>query len=390
VTEIAPLDLTVVVPTFNERNNVPLLLERLQKTLKSISWEVVFVDDDSPDGTAELVREIARYDRRVRIIKRIDRRGLSSATVEGVLSSAAPYFAIMDGDLQHDEEVLPRMFDRIKIGKLDVVVGSRYVGMKTASEGLDRRRQAMSDCATKVSRLVLNAELSDPMSGFFMMRRSAFDEVVPLLSKQGFKILLDIFISAQRPLRFEEVPCRFHRRIHGESKLDSMAAWEFGMLILDKLVGRFVPVRFAVFAFVGGTGLFVHLTILFFGTSFGLRFDWAQAVAVIGAMSSNFFVNNLVTYRDRRLRGWELVPGLVSFYAICGIGAVANVGVAELVFNTGSKWWLAGLAGAAISANWNFAASSYLTWRRQMAIDRHVIHSDPRSSTLTVAPIDQY
>jgi dolichol-phosphate mannosyltransferase len=368
---LAPLDLTVIVPTFNERNNVLLVLERLQKTLKNIAWEVIFVDDDSPDGTAEVVREIARYDRRVRIIKRIDRRGLSSATVEGVLSSAAPYFAIMDGDLQHDEEVLPRMFDRIEVGRLDVVVGSRYIGNKADSEGLDQRRQAMSDCATTVSRLVLNAELSDPMSGFFMMKRSAFDEVVPLLSKQGFKILLDIFVSAQRPLRFEEVPCRFHPRVHGESKLDSMAVWEFGMLILDKLVGRFVPVRFAVFALVGGTGLFVHLTTLFFAISFGLRFDWAQTVAVIGAMSSNFFVNNLVTYRDRRLRGWELVPGLVSFYAICAMGAVANVGIAELVFNTGGKWWLAGLAGAAIGAVWNFAVSSYLTWRRQMAKCRH-------------------
>jgi dolichol-phosphate mannosyltransferase len=368
---LVPLDLTVVVPTFNERDNVPQLLERLHKALKHISWEVVFVDDDSPDGTAELVREIARYDRSVRIIKRIDRRGLSSATVEGVLSSAAPYFAIMDADLQHDEEVLPRMFDRIKAGMLDVVVGSRYVGTKTAPEGLNPRRRTISDCAAAISRLLLSAELSDPMSGFFMMRRSAFDEVVPLLSKQGFKILLDIFVSAQRPLRFEEVPCRFHRRVHGESKLDSMAVWEFGMLMLDKLVGRFVPVRFAVFAFVGGTGLFVHLTTLFVSTSFGLRFDMAQTVAVITAMSSNFFINNLVTYRDRRLRGWELVPGLISFYAICAIGAAANVGVADLIFNTGGKWWLAGLSGAAISAVWNFAVSNYLTWQRQMAKCRH-------------------
>jgi dolichol-phosphate mannosyltransferase len=357
----APLELTVVVPTFNERNNVPLLLERLEKTLKGVSWEVVFVDDDSPDGTAKLVREIARYDRRVRIIERFGRRGLSSATVEGVLSSAAPYFAIMDGDLQHDEEVLPEMFDRIKARGLDVVVGSRYVGNKTAAAGLDRRRQAMSDFATAVSRLVLNAELSDPMSGFFMMRRSAFDEVARLLSQQGFKILLDIFASAQRSLRFEEVPCRFHRRVHGESKLDSMAVWEFGMLILDKLVGRLVPVRFVVFSFVGGTGLFVHLMTLFFATGMGVRFDWAQTAAVIGAISWNFFLNNLITYRDLRLRGWKLIPGLASFYAICAIGAVANIGVAQLVFDSRGTWWL---------AVWNFTVSGYLTWRRRTATCR--------------------
>jgi dolichol-phosphate mannosyltransferase len=358
------VELTVVVPTFNERANVPLLVERLTRVLAGIAWEIVFVDDDSPDRTGDAVRAVAQSNPRVRIIERIGRRGLSSATVEGVLSSAAPYFAVMDADLQHDETALPEMLRRIKAEGLDIVIGSRYVRQRT-SGGLDRRRQAISHFATRVSRLVIHAEVSDPMSGFFLMTRSAFDEAVHGLSQQGFKILLDLFASAPRPLRFAEVEAEFRPRLHGESKLDSMAAWEFGMLVLDKLIGRFVPVRFVLFAVVGSTGLVVHLTSLYVLTGLGIAFAAAQTAAVFAAMTWNFFVNNLITYRDRQLRGRALIRGLLTFYAICAVGAVANVGVGELVFRDRGIVWLAGLAGAVIGVVWNFTVSSYLTWRRR-------------------------
>ena len=362
----APIELTVVVPTFNERENVPLLVERLAIVLAGVEWEVVFVDDDSPDGTADVVRDIARRDARVRVIERIGRRGLSSATVEGVLSSAAGYFAVMDADLQHDETALPRMLARIKAERLDIVVGSRYLTGNRAA-GLSRRRQAISHFAGRISGLVLKADLTDPMSGFFLMTRPAFDETVHRLSQQGFKILLDIFASSPRPLRLAEEPCEFHARRHGESKLDSMAAWEFGMLILDKLIGRYVPVRFVVFAFVGGTGLVVQLGVLYLLAAFGLGFAPAQSVAVFSAMTWNFFLNNFITYRDRQLRGLKLLRGLVIFYAVCSLGAVANIGVGEFVFDMRQLWWLAGVAGAVIGVVWNFTVSSYLTWRRQVA-----------------------
>ena len=358
------IELTVVVPTFNERTNVPLLVERLSEALAGIAWEVVFVDDDSPDRTGDAVRDLVRQDPRVRVIERIGRRGLSSATVEGVLSSAAPYFAVMDADLQHDEAVLPEMLRRLKAENLDIVVASRYVSQRTTG-GLDRRRQAISRFATRVSRLVLHADVSDPMSGFFLMTRTAFDEAVHGLSQQGFKILLDLFASAPRPLRFGEVEAEFRPRQHGESKMDSMAAWEFGMLVLDKLIGRYVPVRFVVFAFVGGTGLFVHLSSLYLLTGVGIVFAAAQTLAVFAAMTWNFFLNNFITYRDRQLRGMALLRGLVTFYAICAVGAVANVGVAEFVFYNRHIVWLAGLAGAVIGVVWNFTVSTYLTWRRR-------------------------
>jgi len=359
-----PPELTVVVPTFNERENVGLLAERLDRVLAGIAWEVVFVDDDSPDETADAVRALGQSDPRVRVIRRIGRRGLSSACVEGVLSSSAPYFAVIDADLQHDDTILPAMLARLKADDLDIVVGSRYLERNT-TEGLSQRRQTLSQMGGRVARLVLHASLTDPMSGFFMMRRTTFDEIVRSLSLQGFKILLDLFTSAPRPLRYAEIGYAFSTRQHGESKLDTMAAWEFGMLVLDKLIGRIVPVRFFVFAAIGGSGLVVHLAALGILNGAGVGFAAAQSIAVITAMTWNFFLNNLITYRDQRLRGARLWQGLVSFYLVCSVGAVANIGVAEVVFDRQGTWWIAGLAGAAIGVVWNFAVSSYLTWRRR-------------------------
>jgi dolichol-phosphate mannosyltransferase len=361
------IELTVVVPTFNEADNVGLVVERLDKVLAGIAWEVVFVDDDSPDGTADVARAIAARDRRVRVIRRIGRRGLSTACVEGVLSSSAPYFAVMDGDLQHDDSVLPGMFARLRAEDLDIVVGSRYASGGDAKGLSSRQRETISRLGGRIARLILHADLTDPMSGFFVMSRNVFDETVHHLSQQGFKILLDIFASAPRPLRFAELPCRFHARQHGESKLDTKAAWEFGMLVVDKLVGRVLPVRFVVFAFVGGTGLIVHLATLALAGLAGFNFTLSQTIAVIVAMTWNFLLNNIITYRDQQLRGIAFFRGLASFYAIGAVGAIANIGVAELIFLRGWVWWLAGLSGALVGVAWNFTMSSFFTWRRSPA-----------------------
>jgi dolichol-phosphate mannosyltransferase len=361
------IELTIVVPTFNESMNVPLLVDRLDAALEGTRWEVVFVDDDSPDGTAKVARDLALRDRRVRVIRRIGRRGLSTACVEGVLSSAAPYFAVMDGDLQHDDRMLPEMLRRVKGERLDIVVGSRYIdGGNSAGLDGDFRKRA-SQVGGQVARLVLKAQLSDPMSGFFLMTRAAFDETVGHLSQQGFKILLDLFASAPRPLRFAEVACTFNARQFGESKLDTMAAWEFGILVLDKLIGHYVPVRFVVFAFVGATGIFVHLTVLWLMTIAGFNFSISTGVAVLAAMTWNFVLNNIITYRDQRLRGAAFTAGLASFYAIGAVGAIANIGISQLLFEEGRSWWIAGIAAALIGVVWNFAMSSVFTWRRAAA-----------------------
>ena len=358
-------ELAVVIPTLNEKDNVVPLVELLDAVLDGVSWEVIFVDDDSPDATAKRIREISRRDRRVRCLQRIGRRGLTTACIEGALATSAPYVAVMDADMQHDEKLLPQMLATLKSEPVDLVVGSRYV-VGGGIGGWNSARASMSAFATRLSGLICKADIADPMSGFFMLRREVLEGALRRLSGQGFKILLDILASSPRPLQFRELPYEFRERQRGESKLDTLVAWEYMMLIADKLVGHIVPVRFALFAFVGGIGLLIHMSTLWFAlTVVGVTFDPAQASAAVAAMTSNFFLNNMFTYRDRRLRGLALLRGLVSFYAICALGAVANVGIAGYVFSRNEVWWLAGLAGVAVGSVWNYAVSSVFTWKQK-------------------------
>ena len=362
--ELVP-ELVIVIPTLNEHANVAPLVTLLDQALQGVRWEAVFVDDDSTDGTARTVWDVTRGDPRVRCIQRIGRRGLSSACIEGALASAAPVIAVMDADLQHDERILPDMLRLLRQGEHDVVVGSRYVaGGGTGDWAAGRVR--ISGLATRLGQALCRTAIADPMSGFFLITRTAFEAAVRRLSGQGFKILLDLLASSPRPLRVVEVPFTFRTRQHGESKLDTMVAWEFGMLLAEKTVGRFVPVRFALFAAVGSLGLLLHLGVLrlVLGTT-GLSFGEAQSVATAVAILANFTGNNVLTYRDKRLRGWRFVRGLLSFYVICGLGAVANVGIASYAFANQQSWWVAGLAGAGLGLVWNYAVSSVYTWQRR-------------------------
>lgn len=358
------LELSVIIPTFNEHGNVAELLRRLDIALKGVGWEAIFVDDDSPDKTAALVRRQGRADRRVRCIQRIGRRGLSTACVEGMLASSAPYLAIIDADMQHDETRLPAMLALLKGGDTDVVIGSRYVEGGGVGQW-NETRASMSRFATRLSRLVCKQDVSDPMSGFFMLRREAFEDVVRKLSGMGFKILLDVLASASQPLRIREVPYTFRERFAGESKLDGTVLWEYGMLLADKLVGRYVPVRFVSFILVGGVGVGVHMSILApLLRIFSVPFASAQAAATITAMVFNFAVNNVLTYRDVRLRGWRWVSGLMTFLLVCGVGAMANVGIASYLFNQRTSWFVAALSGIAVGAVWNYVVTMVYTWGR--------------------------
>ena len=363
----APLALAVVVPTFNEAANVPRLVERLDAALAGIAWEMVVVDDDSPDGTADVARAIARSDPRVRVIQRIGRRGLSSACIEGMCATAAPVVAVIDGDLQHDETLLPRMLAALERDPaLDLAIGSRFVEGGGLGDW-DRDRVAKSALATRLSRRVLDAELTDPMSGFFAIRAEVVRGIVPHLSAIGFKILLDIMTTSARPLRFAELGYQFRTRAAGESKLDHVVAMEYLIAIYDRMFGKVVPVRFAMFAGIGALGALVHFLVLvpLFGLG-GVGFRAATIAATAAAMSFNFFLNNALTYRDARLKGWRpLLDGWARFCLVCSVGAIADVGVAIALFNphTGA-WVLPALAGIAVSAVWNYALSSRFVWGR--------------------------
>lgn len=357
--------LSIIVPTLNERDNVRELVGRLDKCLPGLAWEVIFVDDDSRDGTLKVLHDLSRSDPRVRYIHRIGRRGLASAVGEGILSTSSPFVAVMDSDLQHDESMLPTMLEHLIQTGCDVVVASRY--LESGSVGnWAKRRLYFSKLAKKLADLVLPSSLTDPLSGFFILKRDAFDLVARRLSNQGYKILLDILLSAKPGLRVEEIPYTFRVRTRGESKLDLIVVWDYLMLLIDKVAGHVIPPRFVMFASVGGIGLIVHMAVLAtLNRGIGISFVVAQATATLVAMTFNFFLNNQLTYRDMRLTG--LLPvtrGLIYFCALCSVGAAANVGIASVLFQQDYSWWLAGVAGVFVGAVWNYATTSIFTWRR--------------------------
>lgn len=357
--------LSVVVPTFNERDNVVALYRKLEVALTGISWEVIYVDDNSPDGTSDVVRKLAAEDPRVRCIRRIGRRGLSGACIEGILASSAPCTAVMDADLQHDETQLPKMLALLESGAAELVVGSRYIDGGSA-DSFNSQRAGFSKLATSVAKRLLRVEIADPMSGFFMIRRERFEQLAPQLSTQGFKILLDVVATAHGTLRVTEIPYTFGSRLHGESKLDSMVALDFLGLVLAKLTHDAVSLRFLLFALVGSAGVVVHFTGLFVALEvLQWPFPESQACGAILAMTSNFLLNNFLTYRDQRLKGLGILRGLLLFYLVCGVGLLANVGVAFSVYDQEPIWWLAGAAGALMGVVWNYAVSSLFVWRKR-------------------------
>jgi dolichol-phosphate mannosyltransferase len=360
---LAAPELTVVIPTFREVANIPLLVERLRETLAGIAWEAVFVDDDSPDGTAAEIRRLGADDARIRCIRRIGRRGLAGACIEGMLASQASYVAVMDADLQHDESVLVKMLEKLRTGDVDLAVASRYLDGK-AEDGFSRARARISAKATALSAKLLGIRLSDPMSGFFMIRREVFENLAPKLSSQGFKILLDIVATAGGRLRTVELPYVFRKRMHGESKLDSQVALDYLALLLAKATDDVVSIRFLSFGVIGLSGIGIHMLALLFALQwFVLPFPDAQLAATLAAITSNYALNNAITYRDLRLRGLRFVRGWFEFTLICGIGAMSNIGIATWIYGQHVRWALAGLAGAVVGVAWNYMVTRMFVWK---------------------------
>jgi dolichol-phosphate mannosyltransferase len=357
----APLELGVVIPTFKEAPNVRPLLAKLEAALAGVVWQAIFVDDDSPDGTAAAVKAVAAVDPRVICLHRIGRRGLAGAVIEGAMASAAPFVAVIDGDLQHDETLLPQMLQALQQGRADLVVGSRYLGMGDSdASALGERREAGSRLANWLGRRVLHAEMTDPMSGFFMVRRELIEAAAPKLSTSGFKVLFDLMASRDAPPRILELPYQFRSRLAGESKLDKGVVLQYLSLLVAKFSRDLISPRFLMFALVGASGVVVDLLIL--RALLPVGFAYAQLTAALGAMTSNYLINNAITYRDRRKTGLALLSGYFKFVLLCSVPLAANVAVATMVYERGPAWWVAGVAGAVVAAVWNYITTSRAVW----------------------------
>ncbi|WP_369027359.1 glycosyltransferase family 2 protein [Qipengyuania sp. RANM35] len=361
-----PLELAIILPTLNERDNLEPLVERIEGALGHGGWEVLIVDDNSADGTADEARRIAQTDPRVRVIQRIGRRGLSSAAIEGFCATAAPYVAVMDADHQHDPKLLVDMLACVRSGEADVAVASRFADGASMEEWGRPDREKLSSVANTLARKLTGVELSDPMSGFFLLPAATARKLVPGLSGIGFKILLDLLATSDTPLKVKDFPMNFSARRSGESKLDRAIALDFLAGLYDKSFGKVIPTRFALFGTVGVIGVGVHMAILYaFLLLGGANFSWSQAVATFGAMSFNFWLNNFLTYRDKRLtEAKKVFFGWVSFIVACSIGAFANVAVATTLHDRGMHTVFAALVGIGIGSVWNYALSSRFVWGR--------------------------
>jgi dolichol-phosphate mannosyltransferase len=361
------LQLAIVLPTLNERGNLRRLEQRLTAALEGIEWEAIIVDDNSRDGTADEARAISLENPRIRCIQRIGRRGLASAAIEGMCATAAPIVAVMDADHQHDPALLPGMLAAVTSGDYDLAYASRFAeGASTEQWGRPDRVRA-SGLANALARRVTGVDLSDPMSGYFMLRADTLRKMAHRLSGVGFKILLDILATVETPMRVKEFPLDFAARAEGESKLDRTIVFEFLVGLYDKLLGRFLPTRYALFGTVGAMGAVVHFAVLAVVLRLladgEVSFIIAQSAAATTAMTFNFVLNNELTYADKRLHGvLPVFRGWLKFAATCSVGMVANVGVSSVLVGHGVHAVPAAACGILLASVWNFSLSSRFVW----------------------------
>lgn len=370
------LQLAVILPTYRERANIAPMVARLDAALQGVAWEAIFVDDNSPDGTADEARRISLEDSRIRVIERIGRRGLASAAIEGMCATAAPIVAVMDADQQHDPALLPQMLAVVEEGEYDLAYASRFAeGASTEAWGRPDRVKA-SGLANRIANKVTGVELSDPMSGYFMIRADTLRADAHRLSGVGFKILLDILATVDRTLKVKEFPLHFAARAEGESKLDQTVVFEFLVGLYDKWLGRIIPTRFALFGTVGAMGVVVQLGALWvllkliagerfvYGNwSESTTFNTANTFAAIIAMTFNFILNNELTYSDKRLRGaGPIMRGWAQFALTCSLGLLTNIGSAAVLKTIGFPAVIAVIVGIVLGSVWNFALSSRFVW----------------------------
>ena len=316
------MKVTLVSPTYNEAENVPRLVHDVSTALSGIDYELLIADDDSPDCTWAVAQELARENPRIRVLRRTKDRGLSPSVIDGFLSSSSDYVGVIDADLQHDPSILPQMIAALDAGA-EMAVGSRYVeGGGTGTWNAVRRFQSW--VATKLAQTFLGVELTDPMSGFFILRREDFNRIHKQLDLSGFKILLEI-IARLAPSRLEEVAYTFRTRVAGQSKLSSRVVLQYlGQLWRLSSVSRYMSVRFIKFAIVGASGTLVNLCA-FVTFPFIRTANWRiSALATVVANLTNYVFNNAWTFVDRVHDGWSLLRGYASYLGFSLVGLSAS------------------------------------------------------------------
>lgn len=358
--------LSVILPTYNERRNIAVAVERIDRALSGtgVAYEIIVVDDDSPDHTWEEVESLARRRGDLHLIRRLGRRGLSSAVVEGFSAATGNVLAVMDADLQHDADLLPAMVSAAGAPGVDLVIATRY-GQGGSAGDWTRGRLLLSRLATVLSWAVVRTRVSDPMSGYFLIASHAWRDVASRLNPRGFKILLEI-IARSPPLVCREIGYTFQPRLHGASKLDGAVGISYLSSLVELSVDRFIDRRILCYGLVGAGGAGVNLaTVRLLHDDMGVHVTAALAAAIGASMVSNFLLNNFITFSDRHRSGLpSLLRGLASFSAVSSIGAAINLVVANFAIRALDMNLYAGaVLGILVATVWNFRANRDITWR---------------------------
>ena len=347
--------LSIVVPTYNEAENLPHLLERIDHALGDVSYEVIVVDDDSPDGTWRVAESLSsRYP--VRVVRRRGQRGLGTAIVEGLRRAQGDYVAVIDADLQHPPELLPTMLRAAEEKGADIVVATRYAP-GGGVEGWSRLRLLMSRAAGLLAHLLLPEarKTSDPMSGYWLVRRSLLEGME--LRGESWKVLLEILVRAPGA-RVEEVPYVFQRRERGESKLGPRAMLDY---VRDLL--RLSNYRVIRFAAVGASGAVVNLAVV---AALGGRVPDPVAY-VLGweaGLTWNYVIHDAWTFRGRRAqrgpRGYLVYWLRYHLAAATGFAVYTLVSIAARL--AGAGYLTAPLLGIVAGFAANYLLSEHRVW----------------------------
>ncbi len=360
--------LSLILPTYNEAENIEELLPKVQQALTGIEHEIIVVDDDSPDQTWRIARAMASKMQSVHVLRRIGRSGLSSAVVEGFLAAKGDVLAVMDADGQHDLSLLPKMYQATK--EADIAIGSRYIEGGSVGEW-DEQRYALSRLATRKATRLCRIKVKDPISGFFAIRHDEFDQVLPRLNPKGFKILLDILVHVEEDTTAKELPFRFGQRLHGDSKMSPQVQLQYIEYLYDVTIGRYLPLLFIKYCIVGGLGVLVHMMTYVAAASL-LNGDGALPIVNVSAalliatevaIYFNYLLNNVWTFARHRLRGWNAVKGFVWYNFACLFGAFANLSITTFLYQNGTHELMSVFIGATVAAVWNYTISRMLTWR---------------------------
>ncbi len=353
------LDVSIIIPTRNERENLPVLIGKLQQVMEGRHYEIVIVDDDSEDATWQVAEEFVQRYRNITVIRRINRKGLSSAITEGFLLGKGKYVAVLDADLQHDHRLIGAMLD--EIGDCDLVIGSRYMNQKSVP-GWDSWRSRLSRAGTIMAQKLLKQEISDPMSGFFMIRRKIMQEIAPQLFEHGYKILFDILI--RRPdLKVKELPYDFKARLYGTSKLTAAVIFDFADLLISRAIPSRFNFQFIRYGAVGASGVVIHLfTLYVLYVVMGLLYPVSLVFAIETAMVSNYALNNQWTFKEHRFLGLQWWKGLVKFNLACMLGSALNLAIGWYLVEKTVPWFYASVLGIWVGTSWNYLSNRFFTW----------------------------